>query len=200
MRIMRWTLSKTLVLVSVATSAALDDMGEQRSPKKLPERMAPPMRAGLTPMAVPMAMQMTPMVAAVPNELPMSIDMPQHKRKVAGTRVVGEAGKHGDGAGGTPGGGEHADDEEEEVDVADGAQALEGHAEQVTDLVTVVKAVVEEEGVANKEGEGDGRADCQRGDKRCRKQSDDANLIHGDAPFLDMLRYDSASLKSNCYY
>ena len=62
-RTMRLTLSKSCVRVSVATSAAADESGEQRSPTKAPAMMAPPTMAGLAFMAVAMVMQMTPMVA-----------------------------------------------------------------------------------------------------------------------------------------
>ena len=73
-------LSKILVFVSSLTKSALVENGEQRSPKKAPERMAPPRSSGLAPAETPMAMQMTPMVAAVPNEVPVSTESAQFNR------------------------------------------------------------------------------------------------------------------------
>ena len=86
---MRPRLSFTLVPVRDATSAALLDMGEQRSPKKLPLRMAPAMRASLVPIALPTAMQTTPVVAAAPKELPIRNDITAQSRKLATTSVAG---------------------------------------------------------------------------------------------------------------
>ena len=77
------------VLVRLHISWALDDMGEQRSPKKLPERMAPPVRRGLRPAALEMSIQMTPMVLAVPKEVPVRKDMAEHRRKVQSTKYLG---------------------------------------------------------------------------------------------------------------
>ena len=48
MRRMFWN---TSVPVSSATSRALVDTGEHRSPKKMPDKMAPPVKNSLTPMA-----------------------------------------------------------------------------------------------------------------------------------------------------
>ena len=61
-------------------------MGEQRSPKKLPERMAPPVRAGFRPAALDMSIQMTPMVLAVPKEVPVRKDIREHSRNVHSTK------------------------------------------------------------------------------------------------------------------
>ena len=82
-------LSKMLVPVSSATSSALVETGEQRSPKKLPERTAPPSHSGSAPMERPTVMQMAPMVAAVPKEVPVSMETPQFKRNVITTMVSG---------------------------------------------------------------------------------------------------------------
>ena len=71
------------------TSWALEDMGEQRSPKKLPERTAPPVRAGSRPAALDISMQITPMVLAVPNEVPVRKDIMEHRRNVHSTKNLG---------------------------------------------------------------------------------------------------------------
>ena len=81
LRIMFLMLSKMLVLVSSLTKSALVEKGEQRSPKNAPERMAPPRSSGFAPSETPMLMQITPMVAAVPKEVPVSTEIPQFKRK-----------------------------------------------------------------------------------------------------------------------
>ncbi len=86
---MRRTLSNTCVLVMLATSAAEEDMGEQRSPTNAPARMAPPTRATSAFMAVAIVMQMTPTVAAAAYELPTSMDMPDVSRKLRSTRFRG---------------------------------------------------------------------------------------------------------------
>ena len=86
---MRRTLSNTWVRVMVATSAAADDSGEQRSPTKEPARIAPPTMAALAFMAVAMVMQMTPTVAEAAYELPVTIDMNAQRRKLTTTRVSG---------------------------------------------------------------------------------------------------------------
>ena len=56
------------------------DTGEHRSPKNTPERIAPPVRISLHPIAFAMVMQITPMVAAVPNAVPVRTDTRQFKR------------------------------------------------------------------------------------------------------------------------
>ena len=65
------------------------DTGEQRSPKNAPESTAPPVRITGTPMTLPMVAQMTPMVAAVPKEVPVSTDTPAFKRKVMSRNTPG---------------------------------------------------------------------------------------------------------------
>ena len=72
---------KIFVWVIVATSKALVDIGEQRSPIYTPAKIAPPAyTAGICILLV-MVMQITPMVAAVPKEVPMSIEMKPHNKK-----------------------------------------------------------------------------------------------------------------------
>lgn len=77
------------VSVIAATSRALVDTGEQRSPKKTPERIAPPVSTGETSMAVPIAAQMTPIVAAVPKEVPVRTEITQLSRKVISRKIEG---------------------------------------------------------------------------------------------------------------
>ena len=78
------------VFVTSATSSALVDIGEQRSPKKLPDRMAPPSSAGSVPIPPPIIMQITPTVAAVPREVPVRTDTSAHSRKEARSSSDGE--------------------------------------------------------------------------------------------------------------
>ena len=80
MRSIRRMLRKTLVPVNSATSSALVETGEQRSPKYTPESTAPPVSTMGTPMARPSAAQITPMVAAVPKDVPVSTESRQLSR------------------------------------------------------------------------------------------------------------------------
>ena len=64
------------------TSWAREDIGEHRSPKKPPERIAPPRSSGLTPAVCPTSIQITPMVLNVPKEVPVRKDMTEHSKKV----------------------------------------------------------------------------------------------------------------------
>ena len=82
-------LSKTLVPVSSATSSALVETGEQRSPKSTPDRTAPPIRRMSTPIAPPIVAQITPMVAALPKEVPIRTDTAQLSRKVIRRKTPG---------------------------------------------------------------------------------------------------------------
>lgn len=77
------------VFVIAATNKALVETGEQRSPKKTPERIAPPVSTGETPIAVPIAAQITPIVAAVPKEVPVSTERPQLSRKLISRKTPG---------------------------------------------------------------------------------------------------------------
>ena len=81
-RSMARMLSKMLVWVSSATSRALVDTGEHRSPKNTPESTAPPISTRGTPMAVPSVAQMTPMVAAAPKAVPVRTETKQLSKKV----------------------------------------------------------------------------------------------------------------------
>ena len=69
-----------LVSVSSDTRRALVETGEQRSPKKIPERIAPPQSHGDTERTDPIVAQTTPTVAAVPNEVPVSTETSEFKR------------------------------------------------------------------------------------------------------------------------
>ena len=86
MSLMFWN---RFVLVKPATNKALVDIGEQRSPKYMPEREAPPSRAGSIPMILPIVMQMTPIVAIVPKDVPVRNDTKQFRRKVMSKKTLG---------------------------------------------------------------------------------------------------------------
>ena len=82
-------LSVTFVFVRSATKSALVDTGEHLSPKKMPESIAPPENTGFTPMAFASVMQMTPMVAAVPKEVPVKNEISEFIRKTAAKNQLG---------------------------------------------------------------------------------------------------------------
>src|SRR5574344_1140275 len=82
-------LVKTSVSVKVQVSSALVDIGEQRSPKKAPPKIAPPRYTGLMPITLPMLMVITSMVAAVPKEVPVSRDNRQLSKKVMTKKAPG---------------------------------------------------------------------------------------------------------------
>ena len=77
------------VRVRVLTSRALVDMGEQRSPKYAPASTAPPASSSFAPMERAMVMHTTPMVAEVPNDVPVRNDMRPHSRKMASGAAAG---------------------------------------------------------------------------------------------------------------
>ena len=64
-------------------------MGEQRSPKKTPDRMDPAVSIGFSPAVLEIIMQMTPIVLLVPKEVPVKNDIMQHKRNVHNTKYFG---------------------------------------------------------------------------------------------------------------
>lgn len=64
-------------------------MGEQRSPKKAPDKIAPPVNAGLIPIAFERVMQITPRVAAAPKDVPVRNETRQHSRKVIRIKTDG---------------------------------------------------------------------------------------------------------------
>ena len=78
---MRRILLKISVLVSSATKRALVETGEQRSPKKTPDKTAPPTRSMGMFMAAAIVVQITPMVAAVPKAVPVRKETAQFRRK-----------------------------------------------------------------------------------------------------------------------
>mgnify|MGYP007066589739 CR=1 FL=1 len=65
------------------------DTGEHRSPKKIPDTTAPPVNSGFTPMADPMVIQTTPMVAAVPKDVPVSTETAQFNKKLSSKKPEG---------------------------------------------------------------------------------------------------------------
>ena len=77
------------VSVSSLTSSALVETGEQRSPKYTPESIAPPSSTGSMPIEMPTLTQMVPIVAAVPNAVPVSIETPQFSKNVISSRISG---------------------------------------------------------------------------------------------------------------
>ena len=87
--IMEGMLSYTVVPVREATKRTLVDTGEHRSPKKAPERMDPPRSKGEMPRAFPMAAQMTPMVEAVPKEVPVRKETRALSKKAMGKKMAG---------------------------------------------------------------------------------------------------------------
>jgi hypothetical protein len=72
-----------------ATSNALVDTGEHPSPKKAPDKTAPPVSIGLTPIVEPMEAQITPIVAEVPKDVPVRTESPLLRRKVIRRKTDG---------------------------------------------------------------------------------------------------------------
>ena len=72
-----------------ATSRALVDTGEHLSPKKAPDKTAPPVSIGLTPIVEPMEAQITPIVAEVPKDVPVRTESPLLRRKVIRRKTDG---------------------------------------------------------------------------------------------------------------
>lgn len=70
-------------------SSALVDTGEQRSPKKAPDKTAPPASTGDTPMEAAAVMHTAPIVAAAPKDVPMSADTALSSRNDVMTSVPG---------------------------------------------------------------------------------------------------------------
>ena len=70
-------------------SSALVDTGEQRSPKKTPDKTAPPASTGDTPMEAAAVMHTAPIVAAAPKDVPMSADTALVSRNDVMTSVPG---------------------------------------------------------------------------------------------------------------
>lgn len=77
-------------MVRLATSIADPLIGLQRSPKKQPARIAPPARTLSAPRVEASVMQITPMVAAVPVEVPISVDIRQQARKLIRMKIDGD--------------------------------------------------------------------------------------------------------------
>ena len=65
------------------------DTGEQRSPKKTPDKTAPPASTGDTPMEAAAVMHTAPIVAAAPKDVPMSADTALVSRNDVMTSVPG---------------------------------------------------------------------------------------------------------------
>ena len=82
-------IEKRSVFVSSLTRIALVETGEQRSPKKIPARIAPPVYIEGIPLLSAMVIQITPMVAALPKEVPVRKETRQHRRKEASSMTDG---------------------------------------------------------------------------------------------------------------
>ena len=82
-------LVKIPVRVRVQVKSALVDIGEQRSPKKAPPKIAPPRYTGLIPITLPILIVITPMVAAVPKEVQVKSESRQFKRNVITKKAPG---------------------------------------------------------------------------------------------------------------
>ena len=76
-------LSTTFVFVRSATRSALVETGEHLSPKNMPESTAPPESIGLMPMAFAIVIQITPIVAALPNDVPVRKEINELMTKTA---------------------------------------------------------------------------------------------------------------------
>ena len=83
-------LSKKSVFVMSAISSALVDTGEHLSPKKIPDITAPPVSTGESPSAFPAVIEITPMVAALPNDVPVRNDTSELMMNAAGRNQEGE--------------------------------------------------------------------------------------------------------------
>ena len=78
--------------VSSLTSSALVDMGDALLPKYAPNTMAPPRITESAPSTEPEVMLITPIVAAVPNTVPVSIETPIFRaamtNRINGTKCI----------------------------------------------------------------------------------------------------------------
>ncbi len=77
------------VCVTTRTSKALVESGEQRSPKYAPESTAPPQTNASAPIEFASVMHTTPIVAAVPNAVPVRNDITPHSKNVASGATCG---------------------------------------------------------------------------------------------------------------
>ena len=84
-------LLKILVFVNWLIRCAPDDIGEQRSPKNIPERMAPLAYTAGIFILFANVIQITPIVAALPKAVPIKNDTKQHNKKVSSTIICGTA-------------------------------------------------------------------------------------------------------------
>ena len=72
-----------------ATRSALVETGEHLSPKYTPDNIAPPVKRGSTFITAPIEAQITPIVAAVPKEVPVNMDIPLFSRKTIRRKTDG---------------------------------------------------------------------------------------------------------------
>ena len=81
--------SKISVFVRAETNNALVETGEHLSPKKAPDKTAPPTKLISIPMLVAKTPQMPPIVAAVPKAVPVSMDTQQFNKNVITKKLAG---------------------------------------------------------------------------------------------------------------
>ena len=84
-------LLKISVSVNSLIKCAPDDIGEQRSPKNIPERMAPPAYTAGIFILFANVIQIMPIVAALPKAVPIRNDTKQHSKKQINTIICGAA-------------------------------------------------------------------------------------------------------------
>ena len=68
------------------TNIAIVDIGEVLSPTYIPDNTAPPTRASLSPIDFAITIHITPILAAVPKDVPIIIDIAEQSKKVATTK------------------------------------------------------------------------------------------------------------------
>ena len=67
----------------------VSESGDILSPKYAPDTIAPAVIAGLIPRPIPTPMRATPMVPAVPHEVPVASETIQQSRQPANRKIVG---------------------------------------------------------------------------------------------------------------
>ena len=82
---------KISVWVNSQIRCAPDDIGEQRSPKNIPEIIAPPAYMTGIFMLCAKVIQITPIVAELPKAVPIKKDPKQHNKKAIRSIICGTA-------------------------------------------------------------------------------------------------------------
>ena len=78
------------VLAAMAARTVVSETGDILSPKQAPETMAPATTGSGIPMASPMPIRTMPAVPAVPQLVPVAIDMAMHSTMAVGRKMAGE--------------------------------------------------------------------------------------------------------------